>query len=236
MSTNPHPPGMPHTVAIVDDHEAPMAGVAAELARFPDEFAVVARSASVEEHLSGPGADADLVLLDLYLDHDTFIGHRVPELLARGSVVVAHTSEERPFHLREVVRLGVMGVVLKRDRLATVPEVLRSAALGQFSCSGTLAHALLEDPLAMARLTDREREVLALLDDGLTRHQAARQLGIAETTVATYLNRVRDAYREMGVEAGNTQGLITLARQEGQLGGPPGSLDPDHPLNRAGRG
>jgi DNA-binding NarL/FixJ family response regulator len=129
--------------------------------------------------LNGPGAAAQIV-------------EKVPET---GVVVLTmHDSEQV---MREVLQAGARGLVLKsdadRDLLEAVEAVARkrhffTTRLSELVLGGYLAGtaAKVKVESKVAQLTEREREVMRLLADGMSSKEAATQLQISIRTVESH--------------------------------------------------
>lgn len=206
----------PIRVAIVDNHEMIREGVA-RLLGDQAAFVVVGSYPDVAPVLASQSAP-DLVVLDLYLGRDDQTSvPSIPDLIDRGSKVVIHTAEERPIPLRAAVAAGASGIVLKNDSGASLLDVITRVVGDEFVCSSILAHALVSDPALAPKLTERERDVLQNIDDGLTHFQVARRLGISEHTVRTHLRAVSAKYVELGREVPNVVRLVREADRDGWL-------------------
>ena len=203
------------TVAIVDDHEIVREGVALYLGRARPEVDVVG-SAPIVADLP-EDVVPDIVILDLVL-RDRQSLEDVPALVEQGSRVLLYTSEERPVPLRHAVELGISGVLLKGDPVATINDGITMAMDGQFYVSGPLAHALITDTDLVADLSEQQRQVLQCIDEGLDYRATARVMNISGNTVKEYLACIRDKYRERGLQPGNSHHLTRLAHEEGHLG------------------
>lgn len=202
-------------VATVDNHEVVREGVAARIEREAADIAIVASVPSVDELLTA-AADADVVLLDLWLDDSDSLDS-IPALVAAGSRVLLYTTEQRPVRLRKAVEHGACGLLLKRDPLSTIINGIHAAAAGDFYCSGTLAHALLTDETAVADLSPRQVEILEALADGLDYRAAAAFTGSSEAAVKTHLARIREKFRGIGIEPGNAHHLTRIAKDQGHI-------------------
>jgi DNA-binding NarL/FixJ family response regulator len=129
--------------------------------------------------LNGPGAAAQIV-------------EKVPET---GVVVLTmHDSEQV---MREVLQAGARGLVLKsdadRDLLEAVEAVARkrhffTTRLSELVLGGYLAGTATKVKVErkVAQLTEREREVMRLLADGMSSKEAATQLQISIRTVESH--------------------------------------------------
>jgi len=205
----------PITLAIVDDHEIVREGVELYLGRARPEIEVVG-SASVVGDLP-EGVIPDVMILDLVLREGQSLDY-VPGLVEQGTRILLYTSEERPVPLRQAVELGVSGVLLKGDPVTTINDGITMALDNQFYVSGPLAHALITDDDLVADLSDQQRQVLQCIDEGLDYRATARVMNISGNTVKEYLARIRDKYRERGMQPGNSHHLTRLAHEEGHLG------------------
>jgi DNA-binding NarL/FixJ family response regulator len=209
------------SVAVVDNHEAIQRGIAAIIESHPEEFRFVGGFGDPAPLLEQPSAAPDVVVLDLWLGRDDADSiWAIEPLVARGSAVLLHTTEERPVKLRRAVAAGALGLALKNDGEAALLNAIRGVAAGEFTCSSDLAAALVEDGGRAASLAPREVEVLESLADGLTRDQVAARLGVSDGTVKTYLARVREKYLTAGRDVTNTASLIRESQRDG-YGGPP---------------
>ena len=133
------------------------------------------------------------------------------ELRKQGSAtrVIILTTFARPGYLRRALDVGASGYLLKDAPSAQLAEAIRRVAAGGRAIDPTLAAEAWteQDPL-----TDRERQVLRLADEGLTGEAIARSLKLSEGTVRNYLS---EAIGKLG--AGNRVEAARLARQKGWL-------------------
>ncbi len=204
-------------VAAIDSHPVVLEGVAAVLARNAPDIELLGIARSCAEHLSGPGADADVVLLELGLSRRPRVEVTVARLVAHGQAVIVLTGEERPMPLLRAVEAGAAGLILKADPVEAIPAVIRDVHHGRPASSGPLAESLLAEARLGARLSVRQVEILEAVSSGLPYRLVAKELGIAEVTVREHLSRAAQAYRMGGVDIGNVHGLISRARADGHL-------------------
>ena len=102
-------------------------------------------------------------------------------------------------------RSGVAGIVLRNGTLpdlrATVAGVMRGETRWPSSVVGALVRHICDraddgrDSVEDGHLTSREREVLVLIEQGLTNKEIARRLGIEERTVKNHVHRVLEKLR-----------------------------------------
>ena len=122
-------------------------------------------------------------------------------------VVATHDTRE---NRREAAMAGAAGYLARAEAIVGVPR-----ALAMLRAGGTALPAVdLDEPDEMGRLTPREREVLAGLDEGLRMQQLASQLGVSEATVKTH---AQNLFRKLG--ATSRAEVVREARRQGILDG-----------------
>jgi DNA-binding NarL/FixJ family response regulator len=194
-------------VAIVDDHPVVRAGTAAILEQAPD-LSLAGTACTLEEARPLLDADAvDVLLLDLRLGQQFGLGV-FEGAEARLPAIVVVTSYDYPQYVDAALRLGAAGYVLKTAPISELLETIRRAAAGKLSFDVR--------PGAAARLSTREREVVAAVADGLSNDEIASRLGISPKTVESHLRRL---FERHGV-ASRTE-LATRALRDGWLEVPP---------------
>lgn len=205
------------TLAAVDNHPIVLHGIGAVLREREPDIALIAVAESVDELLAGPGADAQVVLLDLGMPEQDPPEVNIERLSAHGCRVLIYTSEERPVPVRRAIEAGAAGLLLKIDPVQTIARAVRDVAAGELACSGPLAFILVNDPDVSGRLSPRQVEILRLVSEGLPYKSVAKQLDISAATVREHLTRAVASYRSRGEDPGNTHGLVMRARAEGYL-------------------
>ena len=182
-------------VAIVDDHAIVRSGLANFLRAFDDlEF--------VGEADSGAGAldlceqlSPDVILMDLVMptmsgvEATTEIRRKYPCI----QVLVLTSFGDENF-VQEALRAGAIGYLLKTASIHEMAEAIRSAYAGSSVFSSEATHALIRlhnrSLLPGGELKEREREVLALLTEGLTNPQIAETLSLSLSTIKFYVSSI----------------------------------------------
>jgi DNA-binding NarL/FixJ family response regulator len=186
-------------VAVVNDYEIVVEGLAAMLNRFDD--VVLVDRVTLGEELSHQLID--IVLFDTF-GRDGVFGEELATLVATPSVrhVAVFTLSWTDGLTRVALERGVSGVLSKSlDRNALVAG-LRQIADGEVvvlppqRASSRRAGADRDWPGRMFKLSERESEVIVLVAEGLRNQEIARALDLSEDTVKTHLKR---AYRKLGV-------------------------------------
>jgi len=205
---------MSRRVAVVDDHELVSLAIGALIDSRPElEFA---GSADTVPALLRSTPVVDLVVLDLNLRDGSRPSGNVRSLREWGAEVLALTSGENPFLVREVSRSPALGIVRKSAPAASVLEAIARAASGQPVVTTEWAAAVDSDPdLHTAPLTPRERQVLSLYASGLGAKSVAFELGISENTVDDHLRRIRTVYRQLGRPANSKIELYRRGMEDG---------------------
>lgn len=203
-------------IGLVEDHQVIGVGLAEVLGREPG-WSLVITVRSVEELHLAEGT-LDLVLLDLRLDDGSAPGDNVRTLTAAGIPVLAYTAGEDPTLLRAAARAGVLGIVRKSDGFEHLVNAIRIAIGGETVPSADWAAALDSDSdIADAKLSQREREVLALYASGETAGGVAELMGLSRDTVSNYVGRIRAKYASVGRAAATKVDLHRRASEDGLL-------------------
>ena len=190
-------------VLVADDHQLMREGTAALLGA-DDRVEVVGLARDGREALALAERRApDVVLLDLNMPEVD--GLEACARLREGGgpeVLMLTVSDEEP-DLYAALRVGAAGYLTKDVPPAELIEAVLAVARGEPRIAPSMASRMLadlgrgaappEDPLET--LTDREREVLALIAEGLRNREIAERLVISEPTVKTHVRHVLEKLR-----------------------------------------
>jgi two-component system, NarL family, response regulator DevR len=183
-------------VFLVDDHEIVRRGVAQLIDREHD-LEVVGEAGTVAQALARIDATRpDVAVLDMRLpDGDGIdlcreLRSRHPELACL--ILTAYDDDQAAM---SAVLAGAAGYVLKNVRGSTIVEDVRKVAAGRSLIDRSIATRVAQQAKAdehddprFSALNLRERQVLALIADGLTNRQIGEHLGLAEKTVKNYVS------------------------------------------------
>ena len=187
------------SVLLAEDHPVVRNGLVELLGSEPDIEIVAAVGDGAAAVAALGDHDPDIVLLDLTMpEMDGIEATRmVLEQRPDTRVVILTASADREQMLR-AVDAGALGYLLKDASPAELIEGIRAASRGESPLDPKVARELLADrrETRAPQLTDREREVLALVGEGLPNKLIARRLEISEKTVKAHLTRV---FTEIGV-------------------------------------
>ena len=211
--------GAPATrVLVVDDHEVLASSLALVLDTEPDLTSVgVAGSLADARRMIGTTAP-DVLLLDHRLpDGDGVTA--IPELrqLRPALRVVVLTASAADHVLIAAIEAGASGFVSKTRGIEEVTAAVRAAATGEAVISPELLTRLLprlgrRSPTPHQDLTEREREVLGLVADGMTNAAIAEHLVVSVHTVR---NHVANLSSKLG--AHSKLEALSIAVREGLL-------------------
>jgi two-component system NarL family response regulator len=195
----------PVRVLIADDHRLMREGTAALLAS-DERVEVVGLAADGGEAIAlAERRRPDVALLDLNMpgvggiEACAAIRRRSPET----EVMILTVSEQEP-DLYASLRVGAAGYLLKDMAPGELIEAVLAAGRGEPRIPASMAGRLLQDlaggardpePDPLGALSEREREVLALLAEGLRNREIAERLVISEATVKTHVRHVLEKLR-----------------------------------------
>ncbi|MFF7265025.1 response regulator [Streptomyces sp. NPDC008159] len=201
-------PENPIRVFLLDDHEVVRRGVH-DLLNDEPGITVVGEAANVEQALVRvPALRPHVAVLDVRLpDGDGVtvcreLRSNMPELACL--MLTSFDDEEA---LLDSIMAGASGYVLKQIQGSDLVSAVRTVAAGQSlldpSATARLMARLRQgqepepEPEALPGLTEREREILALIGEGLTNRQIGQRLYLAEKTVKNHISRL---LAKLGVE------------------------------------
>jgi DNA-binding NarL/FixJ family response regulator len=207
------PPAFTEPIRGVGVHAQPVVrdGTAALLAAQPG-IAIVGTASSLDEARATLGSTAaDIVLLDIRLGTESGLNllTGVPEP-APGVIVL--TAYDYPQYADAALRLGASGFVLKTAPLSELLDAIRRVA------AGGLAVSVRPRPggAGVARLSERELDVVRLVIDGRSNDEIGARLGIGPKTVESHLRRLFERF-----DLASRTELATRALREGWLELPP---------------
>lgn len=194
------PSGARIRVMVVDDHAIVRQGISDVLAADP-EIEIVALAKSGEEAVAMVAElRPEVMLMDLSMPGmDGVEATRQTMAAAPGVRVVMLTSFAEPKHVNAALDAGAVGYLLKDAEGEEIVRAVKAANRGEAPFSARAAGALLSrrsERRSIEDLTPREREVLALVGEGLANKQISRRLGIKEKTVKAHLSSV---FQRIGV-------------------------------------
>lgn len=199
------------SVLVADDHPAMIEAVCDVLKEHGIEIAGRARDG--EEALTKLETRRPTVaLVDLRMPRLSGIEvARRAQRSAPQTAIIVYTAYGERALLTEALDAGVKGFLLKEAPLSDLVRAVEMVSRGQTYVDPGLAGVLASSDAAakVTRLTQRERDVLRLLADGLTNEEIGKRLFISPETVRTH---VRKAMRKLDADT-RTQAVATALRQ-----------------------
>ncbi|WP_030245406.1 response regulator [Streptomyces sp. NRRL S-350] len=213
----------PVKVFLLDDHEVVRRGVHDLLDAEPG-LTVIGEAATAEQAITRvPALRPDVAILDMRLpDGDGVTVCRELRSRMPGLACLMLTSFDDEEALLDSIMAGAAGYVLKQISGTDLVSAVRTVAAGQSmldpGATTRLMARLRGDTAAPTQafpeLTEREREILALVGEGLTNRQIGQRLYLAEKTVKNHVSRL---LAKLGVERRVQAAIIateTLALQK----------------------
>ncbi len=183
---------------IVDDHNVVRLGLRS-LFDLLDDIEIVGEAADGSAALAAARRlHPDVVLMDLLMPNmdgitaTSRIKQELPDV-----EVVAMTSFLEEQRVTDALEAGASGYLLKDAQADEVAAAVRAAHAGEVHLDPAVARLLAQRmrerrlaPAPAEPLTDREREVIALLGRGLSNKEIATELSITERTARTYVSNI----------------------------------------------
>jgi len=215
---------MPIRILIADDHGVIRAGLRALLEDVPDITVVGEASDGVEALAKAVELKPDILLMDLSMPNmggieaTRQLSQREPKV--RVLILTVHEDESL---LKEVIRVGAAGYIIKRAAQEDLIHAIRVVSRGDLYIHPTMTRALFNDPSVPPKgseidtLTLREIEVLQLLAKGYTNRQIAEHLSLSPRTVEGHRSNVSGKLglhsRVELVEYAEKHGLLKVGEQ-----------------------
>ncbi len=211
--------GSPPRLFLVEDHELTRAGARHFVG---DRYEIVGEADSVDEAVTSiTTLEPDVVLLDIRIRGgsgiDVIEQVRATHPDITFLAVTVSTSRDDVIRLFE---LGVDGYLTKTAVGIELPDLIDAAIRGAKPISRQVAAYLLDidedvtDESGITRLTNRERDVVALIARGFTYRETAEELGIS---VKTLENHMANIFSKLGVAS--RYELTEVARETGFVEG-----------------
>ena len=199
---------MPNTppqirIMIIDDHAVIRAGLRM-LIEQDQTMSVVAQAGNrADSLLLAEKEQPDIILFDLMLGDEDGLEF-LPALcdISPNSRVLVLTGVQTTESHRIAIRRGAMGIVLKQQAADLLLKAIRKVHAGEVWIDRSMMGSVLDDvrterqqgsnteATKIASLTPREREVVALVSEGLKNKLIGERLYISETTVTHHLSSV----------------------------------------------
>lgn len=200
----------PIRVLIVADVRFYRDGLADIIARHP-RCTVLGTASTRTEAVDRVRQEApDVVLLDAAMPDGLLTATDIVGC-APGSKVVAIALDETPHAVLEWAEVGASGYVPRDASLNDLVAAIERTARGELQCSAQVAAGMIRRVWALAkvagdqrapagavRLTPREREIMRLIDQGMSNKDIARHLGIGVATAKSHVHHILEKLHVRG--------------------------------------
>ncbi len=200
-------------VMLVDDHAVVRSGLSAFLMVYPD-LELVGEAESGEDAVARAALlQPDVILMDLVMPGmDGVATTRAIRQKYPNIQIVALTSFKEENLVQGALQAGAIGYMLKNVTASELANAIRSAHARRMTLSSEAAQALVQSTSQTIpgadNLTEREREVLRLMADGLNNTEIAEKLVVSPSTVKFHIANI---FTKLGVD--NRVAAVSLALQ-----------------------
>lgn len=199
-------------VMLVDDHAVVRSGLSAFLSANPD-LELVGEAENGQQAVARAGLfQPDVILMDLMMP--VMDGIAATQAIKRqfpAIQIVALTSFQEDELVQNALRAGAVGYLMKNVTARELGAAIRAAREGKMTLSSEAAQALVRANQQMQdteALTERERDVLKLMVEGLNNAEIAERLVVSLSTVKYHISNILG---KLGVD--NRVAAVTQAIQ-----------------------
>jgi NarL family two-component system response regulator LiaR len=200
-------------IMLVDDHAVVRSGLGAFLSVNPD-LELVGEAENGEQAVARASIlKPDVILMDLMMPvMDGVAATAAIKKQNPGIQVIALTSFQEDELVRNVMKAGAVGYLMKNVSARELAAAIRAAKDGKMTLSPEAAQALVrasQQAQETESLTEREREVLKLMVEGLNNAEIAERLVISLSTVKYHISNIL-----MKLSVDNRVAAVTMAIQK----------------------
>jgi DNA-binding NarL/FixJ family response regulator len=192
---------MSTTIVLADDHILVRQGIR-KLLETRDDFQIVGEASDGEEAVKLVSEKKpDVALMDLWMPRLSGIDatRRIGKRGLATKVLVLSMHESRAY-VEEVLRAGAAGYIVKNAAADDLIEAIDTIRDGVSYLSPAITQQVVEaiaspapsSPSGLAVLTDREREVLQLIAEGLSSKEIAAMLGVSLKTIDSHRSNLME--------------------------------------------
>jgi len=203
-------------VFLLDDHEVVRRGIADLLTQDGDIEIVGESGSAVEAVHRIPALHPNVAVLDARLPDgngiDVCRDVRAVDPTIQGLILTSYEDDEALF---SAIMAGAAGYVLKQIRGTDLVDAVRRVGAGQSLLDPAVTARVLErirsgveQPDELKSLTDQERRILEYIAQGMTNHEIAQKMFLADKTVKNYVSSV---LAKLGLER-RTQAAVLATR------------------------
>jgi DNA-binding NarL/FixJ family response regulator len=207
------------SILLADDHRLVREGLRRLLEERPDLRVVGEAGTGLEAVEKAESLGPDLVLMDISMPVLSGIDatRRLCKQAGGPKILILSMHADRRY-VEEVLRAGAAGYVLKDAAASDLLQAIDSVRAGESFLSPSITQRVVEaiakpeeqPAAALGTLTDREREVLTLIAEGLSSKEIARRLGVSLKTVESHRANLMDK-----LDIHKVSGLVRFAIRAG---------------------
>lgn len=200
-------------IMLVDDHTVVRSGLSAFLSANPD-MELVGEAENGEQAVVRAGLlTPDVILMDLMMPvMDGVAATRAIKKQNPQVQIIALTSFQEDELVQNALQAGAVGYLMKNVTARELAAAIRSAREGRMTLAPEAAQALVrasQQAQETETLTEREREVLVLMVDGLNNAEIAERLVVSLSTVKYHISNI---LMKLGVD--NRVAAVSMAIQK----------------------
>ena len=207
-------------VAIVDDHLLIREALSPWIENADANIHVVASVGSWGELMSHPNFPVPVVVLDVDLKDGLPLSVKIQSIRATGARVILMSALTDVETIRSALDAGALSYIVKSEPATVIVDAIRSAAAGKGKrfLSEEMVR-LLDYPVDQSKpkLTMREQQVMSSYASGQSMKVVATSMLISEETARSYMKRIREKYRAVGVDLGTKVALREQAVKDGMI-------------------
>lgn len=207
------------TIVVADDHKIVREGLV-KLLEERDDFTVIGEAADGEEAVQMVlDRQPDVVIMDIWMPRLGGIDatRRIGKKGSSSKILVLSMHESRTY-VEEVLRAGASGYVVKNSAPADLIQAIDAVCAGASYLSPAITQQVVDaiarpgdtSPTGVSILTDREREVLQLIAEGLSSKEIAVTLGVSLKTVDSHRSNLMEK-----LDIHKVSGLVRFAIRAG---------------------
>lgn len=200
-------------ILLADDHTLFIEGMTMIIKRVLPDAQVVSVNDWQQVHTQMTQDHYQLALLDLFMPRIQSWEQELSQLIANTPdvpicIITASTVQS---HIKKALAMGVKGFIHKTANLEQMQTALLTLQQGK-KYLPPLPHNPAQNTNHFIQLSERQKEVLALLSQGKTNQEIGLQLNISEATTKRH---VYNLYRKLGIK--NRMGVNKIIEAEGLL-------------------
>ncbi len=200
-------------IMLVDDHAVVRSGLSAFLSVNPDLELIGEAENGEQAVVRAAMLKPDVILMDLMMPvMDGVTATAAIKKQNPGIQVIALTSFQEDELVRNVMKAGAVGYLMKNVTARELAAAIRAAKDGKMTLSPEAAQALVrasQQAQETETLTEREHEVLKLMVEGLNNAEIAERLVVSLSTIKYHISNI---LMKLGVD--NRVAAVTAALQK----------------------